>query len=31
MRMLGRVDYAPTFQAMKDFTAQRTSDEREQL
>ena len=31
MRMLGRVDYAPTFQAMKDFTAQRTPDEREQL
>ena len=29
--MLGRVDYAPTFQAMKDFTAQRTPDEREQL
>ena len=31
MRMLGRVDYAPTFQAMKDFTAQRAPDEREQL
>ena len=31
MRMLGRVDYAPTFQAMKDFTAQRTPDERGQL
>ena len=29
--MLGRVDYAPTYQAMKDFVVQRLSDEREQL
>jgi lipoyl(octanoyl) transferase len=31
VRFLGRVDYAPTFQAMKDFTAQRSPNEREQL
>lgn len=29
--MLGRVDYAPTFQAMKDFAVQRLPNEREQL
>ena len=29
VRFLGRVDYAPTFQKMKDFTAQRLPDERE--
>ena len=31
VRLLGRVDYAPTFQAMKDFVAQRLPGEREQL
>ena len=31
VRFLGRVDYVPTFQAMKDFTAQRSPNEREQL
>ena len=31
VRFLGRVDYAPTFQKMKDFAAQRLPDEREQL
>ena len=31
VRLLGRVDYAPTFDAMKDFVAQRPSGEREQL
>ncbi len=30
-RFLGRVDYAPTFQAMKDFAHQPAPDEREQL
>ena len=30
-RFLGRVDYAPTFQAMKDFAHQPVPDEREQL
>ena len=30
-RLLGRVDYAPTFQAMKDFAHQPASDKREQL
>ena len=31
VRFLGRVDYAPTFAAMKDFVAQRLPGEREQL
>ena len=31
VRLLGRVDYAPTFDAMKDFVAQRLPGEREQL
>ena len=31
VRFLGRVDYPPTFAAMKDFVAQRPSGEREQL
>ena len=31
VRLLGRVDYAPTFQAMKDFVAQCLPGEREQL
>ena len=31
VHLLGRVDYAPTFAAMKDFTAQRLPGEREQL
>ena len=31
VRLLGRVDYAPTFQAMKDFATQRPAGEREQL
>ena len=31
VRFLGRVDYPPTFAAMKDFVAQRPSVEREQL
>ena len=30
-RILGRVDYAPTVQAMQDFTAQRTPDTRDAL
>ena len=30
-QLLGRVDYLPTVQAMQDFTAQRTPDERDQL
>ena len=31
IQFLGRVDYAPTYAAMKAFAAQRTSDVREQL
>jgi len=31
LRLLGRVDYAPTFQKMKEITAQSLPDEREQL
>ncbi|MBK6615203.1 lipoyl(octanoyl) transferase LipB [Ottowia sp.] len=31
IRFLGRADYAPTFQAMKDFIAQPAPDQREQL
>ena len=31
VRTLGLVDYLPTYQAMQDFTAQRTADERDQL
>ena len=31
VRFLGRVDYPPTFAAMKDFVAQRLPGEREQL
>lgn len=31
LQWLGRVDYATTFQKMKDFVAQRTPDQREQL
>jgi len=30
-RFLGRVDYLPTYQAMQDFTAQRTPEERDAL
>ena len=31
VRRLGRVDYAPTFQAMQDFTAARTDDTADEL
>jgi lipoyl(octanoyl) transferase len=31
VRLLGRVDYAPTFEKMKEFTAQRLPEAREQL
>jgi lipoyl(octanoyl) transferase len=31
VKRLGRVDYAPTFQAMQDFTAQRTSETPDEL